>query len=101
MDAGIRAERGETAAHRQLKRLSVLWAQAQGYSACALEVSLPRCRYRADVAAFRPMRGELGWTAIFAEASTWLHRRRIVRWWLSVAVAVVAVLGATFVFWID
>jgi hypothetical protein len=65
MDAGIRAERGETAAHRQLKRLSVLWAQAQGYSACALEVSLPRCRYRADVAAFRPMRGELGWTAIF------------------------------------
>src|SRR5436309_8978240 len=65
MDERITAVRGETVAHSQLKRLAVLWAQAQGYSACAVEVSLPRCRYRADVAAFRPMTNEMGWTAIF------------------------------------
>ena len=53
MDAPVAAKRGETEAHRRLKRLAVLWAQAQGYSACAVEVSLPRCRYRADVAAYR------------------------------------------------
>jgi hypothetical protein len=45
--------RGETAAHSRLKRLAFLWAQAQGYAASALEVSLPQCRYRADVAAYR------------------------------------------------
>jgi hypothetical protein len=44
--------RAETAAHARLKRLACIWAQAHGYSACALEVSLPHCRYRADVAAF-------------------------------------------------
>jgi hypothetical protein len=44
---------GESAAHARLKRLACIWAQAHGYSACAVEVSLPRCRYRADVAAFR------------------------------------------------
>jgi hypothetical protein len=44
---------GETAAHARLKRLACIWAQGHGYSACALEVSLPHCRYRADVAAFR------------------------------------------------
>ncbi len=65
MDAGIGSAGGETFAHQQLKRMTVLWAQAQGYAACALEVTLTRCRYRADVAAFRPVRGELGWTAIF------------------------------------
>ncbi len=42
-----------------------IWAQAQGFSACALEVSLPRCRYRADVAAYRPTPNERGCTAIF------------------------------------
>lgn len=56
--------RGETQAHRRLKRLAMLWAQAQGYSACALEVSLPRCRYRADVAGYRRT-GNGGATAIF------------------------------------
>jgi hypothetical protein len=56
---------GETAAHTRLKRLAVLWAQAQGYSACALEVSLPRCRYRADVAAYRPEPNAIGSTAVF------------------------------------
>ena len=52
MDARL-TSRGETEAHRRLKRLAVLWAQAQGYRACAVEVSLPQCRYRADVAGFR------------------------------------------------
>jgi hypothetical protein len=56
---------GETLAHTQLKRLALLWAQAQGYSACALEVSLPRCRYRADIAAYRPEPNATGSTAIF------------------------------------
>jgi hypothetical protein len=55
--------RGETAAHSRLKRLAFLWAQAQGYTAGALEVSLPQCRYRADVAAYR--RGTRTATAIF------------------------------------
>ena len=66
MDASLTSsKRGETEAHRRLKRLGVLWAQAQGYSACALEVSLPQCRYRADVAAYRPRGNEAGVTAIF------------------------------------
>jgi hypothetical protein len=46
------AKRGETAAHVRLKRMACIWAQAHGYSACATEVSLPHCHYRADVAAF-------------------------------------------------
>jgi hypothetical protein len=57
--------RGQSAAHRRLKRLALLWAQADGYSACGLEVSLPRCRYRADLAAYRPARNQIGSTAIF------------------------------------
>jgi hypothetical protein len=66
MDASLTSsKRGETEAHRRLKRLAVLWAQAQGYSACAVEVSLPQCRYRADVAAYRPRGREAGITAIF------------------------------------
>ena len=65
MDAGVVVRRGETEAHRRLKRLAVLWAQAQGYSACAVEVTLPRCRYRADVAAYRARGSEPGMTAIF------------------------------------
>jgi len=48
--------RAETAAHARLKRLVMIWAQARGYSACALEVQLPHCRFRADVAAFREHR---------------------------------------------
>lgn len=71
MGAGIKSSAesnsasGETAAHLHLKRLAFLWAQAQGYSACAMEVSLPRCRYRADVAAYRPQTNGFGLTAIF------------------------------------
>ena len=66
MDATVaNAKHGETAAHQRLKRLAVLWAQAQGYSACGIEVSLPQCRYRADVAAYRARGHDDGVTAIF------------------------------------
>ena len=60
------SRRSETAAHLELKRLALLWAQENGYPIAALEVSLPQCRYRADVAAYRPERnGVLGHTAVF------------------------------------
>src|SRR5437660_700939 len=65
MDAGVNNGRGETATHARLKRLALLWAQAHGYSTCAFEVSLPQCRYRADVAAYRPEPDGIGSTAIF------------------------------------
>jgi hypothetical protein len=57
--------RGETETHLRLKRLALVWAQAHGYSACAVEVTLPRCRYRADVAAFKP--GASGGTSAIFE----------------------------------
>ncbi|HWX15280.1 MAG TPA: hypothetical protein VNY07_01725 [Chthoniobacterales bacterium] len=65
MDAQLNTGRAETLVHARLKRLTLLWAQAQGYSACALEVSLPHCRYRADVAAYRRKPSGVGLTAIF------------------------------------
>jgi hypothetical protein len=65
MAAGIKRGGGETERHAQLKRLAFLWAQAQGYSACATEVSLPKCRYRADVAAYRLAPKRIASTAIF------------------------------------
>lgn len=65
MDAPVTVRRGETDTHVRLKRLALLWAQANGYSACAAEVSLPKCRYRADVAAYRPEPKQPGVTAIF------------------------------------
>lgn len=65
MDAPVAVRRGETETHLRLKRLALLWAQANGYSACAVEVSLPQCRYRADVAAYRPQPKQPGVTAIF------------------------------------
>ena len=65
MVAGIKRAHGETQRHAQLKRLAFIWAQAQGYSACAMEVSLPKCRYRADVAAYRLTPKKIGCTAIF------------------------------------
>src|SRR5436305_14742815 len=55
---------GETAAHKQLKRQTLLWAQARGLTACAAEVTLPKCRYRADVVAYRPANTG-GTTAVF------------------------------------
>jgi hypothetical protein len=66
MDRRVNSRNGETEAHVQLKRQAILWAQAQGYLACALEVTLPRCRYRADVAVYRPNRKQsAATTAIF------------------------------------
>jgi len=65
MDAPVTVRRGETDTHVRLKRLALLWAQANGYSACAAEVSLPQCRYRADVAAYRSEAKQPGVTAIF------------------------------------
>jgi hypothetical protein len=65
MDAQLNKGRAETLVHARLKRLTLLWAHAQGYSACALEVSLPHCRYRADVAAYRRKPSGVGLTAIF------------------------------------
>ena len=65
MAAEVRRGHGETARHARLKHLAFLWAQAHGYSACAMEVRLPKCRYRADVAAYRPQPKNIGSTAIF------------------------------------
>ncbi|HEX8490978.1 MAG TPA: hypothetical protein VF626_08170 [Chthoniobacterales bacterium] len=65
MDTPVAIRRTETEAHVRLKRLALLWAQANGYSACAAEVSLPQCRYRADVAAYRSRLREQPVTAIF------------------------------------
>jgi hypothetical protein len=65
MATGVTNPNGETARHARLKRLALVWAQAQGFSVCAIEVSLSRCRYRADVAAYRGQHREIGATAIF------------------------------------
>src|SRR5690348_11471726 len=65
MAAGVTSANGETAQHARLKRFAFLWAQAHGFSACAMEVSLPKCRYRADVAAYRSYPKQVGSTAVF------------------------------------
>jgi hypothetical protein len=65
MDTPVTTRRAETEAHIRLKRLALLWAQANRYTACAAEVSLPQCRYRADVAAYRSRLREQTITAIF------------------------------------
>ena len=65
MDTPVVTRRAETEAHLRLKRLALLWAQAHGYTACAAEVTLPQCRYRADVAAYRSRLREQTVTAIF------------------------------------
>jgi hypothetical protein len=75
MGAQLGQRTGETAAHQQLKRRTLLWAQAQGFNACAMEVTLPKCRYRADVVAYRPS-GEHGVTAIFECKQTRCDLRR-------------------------
>ena len=59
------AHRGETDTHLRLKRLALLWAQANGYSACAAEMVVPKCRYRVDVAAYRTAPNHPGTTAVF------------------------------------
>ena len=65
MDQCLTSRTGETEAHARLKRLALVWAQRQGYSACAMEVTLPRCRYRADVAAYRADGRKSAATGIF------------------------------------
>ncbi len=45
---------GETATHRELKRLALEWALAHRLRLAATEVRLPRSGYRADVAAATP-----------------------------------------------
>ena len=59
--------RGESERHRDLKRRTLLWAQANGFSACALEVRVPRSGFRADVVAgaVSPSGTEVGEVAIF------------------------------------
>jgi hypothetical protein len=39
--ASAPARGGESAKHRELKRLALIWAQAHGHRAAAAEVSLP------------------------------------------------------------
>ncbi len=65
MDSPVVSRLAETEAHVRLKRLALLWAQTNRYTACAAEVSLPQCRYRADVAAYRSRMREQTVTAIF------------------------------------
>jgi hypothetical protein len=48
--------RSETTRHKELKRMALIWAQAQGYRAAAAEVSLPNYRFRLDVAAYKAAR---------------------------------------------
>ncbi len=58
--------KAETEAHRELKRLALGWAQASGFSIAACEVRVPKCGYRADVAAYAPLRrDQAARTAVF------------------------------------
>jgi len=56
MNSVAPSKKGETAAHRELKRLALRWAQVNGFRVAAVEVSLPNHRVRMDVAAYRPDR---------------------------------------------
>ncbi len=55
--------RGETDAHRELKRLALLWARDQGWEIAAAEVRVPKSGYRADAAAIG--RGPMAKCAVF------------------------------------
>jgi hypothetical protein len=65
MGSGVTSRHGETTQHARLKQLAFIWAQTHGFSTCAMEVTLPRCRYRADVAGYRSVPKEVGSTAVF------------------------------------
>lgn len=54
---------GETAAHAELKRLALIWAQTNGFAIAAPEVRMPRSGYRVDVAA--ASRSPTSRTAVF------------------------------------
>ena len=75
MGAQLIRRTGETAAHQQLKRRALLWAQAQGFTACGVEVTLPKCRYRADVVGYRSAHDD-GVTAVFECKQTRCDLRR-------------------------
>jgi hypothetical protein len=76
MAAGIKGRHGETTQHARLKQLAFVWAQTRGFSACAMEVNLPRCRYRADVAAYRSVPKQIGSTVVFECKQTLCDLRR-------------------------
>lgn len=64
---------GESAAHRELKALTLGWAQANDFRIAAAEVSLPSYRVRMDVAGYRLQRtSEVVW-----DERRQKHRRRI------------------------
>src|SRR4026209_678337 len=65
MATGVTGRHGETTQHARLQQLAFIWAQTHGFSACAMEVTLPRCRYRADVAGYRSIPKQIGSTAVF------------------------------------
>ena len=65
MAAEVTRRHGETTQHARLKQLAFLWAQTHGFSACAMEVTLPRCRYRADMAGYRSVPKQIGSTVVF------------------------------------
>src|SRR5207249_1284494 len=76
MAAGVTSRHGETTQHARLKQLAFIWAQTHGFSACAMEVTLPRCRYRADVAGYRSVPKQIGPTAVFeCKQALWDLRR--------------------------
>lgn len=73
----IRMPGGESAAHRELKRLAVSWALAHRLALCDTEVRLPRSGYRADVAAAMPrVTSAAACTAVFECKASRLDFRR-------------------------
>jgi hypothetical protein len=76
MDSSLTKSGGESVAHNSLKLASFLWARAQGYSACATEIRIPKCRYRVDVAAYRHEQNRVGSTAIFECKQSLIDLRR-------------------------
>src|SRR5262245_28921196 len=66
VDPEISSLGGESAAHRELKRLALGWARMRRLILAAVEVKLPRSNYRADVAAATPRSLSAGaFTAVF------------------------------------
>src|SRR6266705_1761060 len=65
MAARVTSRHGGTTQHARLEQFAFIWAQTHGFSACAMEVTLPRCRCRADVAGYRSVPKQIGSTAVF------------------------------------
>src|SRR5215469_5806624 len=65
MAEGVTSRHGETPQHARLKQLAFMWAQTHGFCACAMEVTLSRCRYRVDVIGYRSVPKQIGSTAVF------------------------------------